>query len=779
MSDRAVRWTLFIVSSLMAVSCGRTELLPRVRRRGELTLHWDDEHGVGRRGRALEAVPGHAEFGDIVAGQWGQRIIRVENTGLGPLVFEQVSGGSASFLANWNPETLAPGTSQSVVITFAPAAVGLENGRFTFTASNVEPGGESLDVLARGRGVLWVDAGVPDIEVTPFPRVDLGTIPLAVRPNAPAELEVRNVGLGTLTLTAPLHVEAIQGSADELCVGTLSRATGACEPVPQFSLSPSDATTVPLWLTALEAGHKVWNVSVLSNDPDEPVKVVEVVADVLPMCELSVTPLALDFGVLGTSPRELMVELRNRSAAPCHVERIGLAAGSDSVFSLVGAPSRITLVPGAAQVLPVRAWSQSASTLLQSVTGAVEIEVINANTPHHEVTLSATLGRSCLTMSPAELDFGTLRAGCASARRNVALINSCSIPITIASLAVDTAPEFQLTARTPIALQPATSTTVELEYRPVDIGADRTALRARVETGADQYDQLTMLRGRGAAAPENTESFRQGVEKTDVLLVIDDSCSMADKQHALAQNLGSFLNELRPRGVDFRIGVMTTTLPFDGGVQLSPFLESTTPDLEETFRQAVRVGIEGDARESCMQPAAEGLMRTPDFLRDGATLSVICVTDAPDQSLFPVEHFWNRFAGVRPSFTYNVVGPFLSNPPTECFYDDRPSPYAGRHEELARRTGGMLGEICSTDWGRMLAQVGGAVAGIRSNFALRSSPDGAVAVSVDGVQVPAIDSRGARVWSYSAATNSVDFTELYTPSFGSVVDVRYDARCLP
>lgn len=152
---------------------------------------------------------------------------------------------------------------------------------------------------------------------------------------------------------------------------------------------------------------------------------------------------------------------------------------------------------------------------------------------------------------------------------------------------------------------------------------------------------------------------------------------------------------------------------------------------------------------------------------------MICVTDAPEQAALPVAHYWGQFPR---ALTYSVVGPFLSRPPEGCVYD---SANDGRHAEAVALGQGFMGEICTNDWGRTLAQLGGATAGLKSSFPLSERNSSPVSVSVDGVDIAPVDSRGAEVWAHDLATNSVRFSEFYKPPFGSEVVLRYDVACVP
>ena len=161
-------------------------------------------------------------------------------------------------------------------------------------------------------------------------------------------------------------------------------------------------------------------------------------------------------------------------------------------------------------------------------------------------------------------------------------------------------------------------------------------------------------------------------QKTDLLFVIDNSGSMTEEQAAIATELPAFLEELRKNdGVaqDFRVGVITTSVYLhalvdnreqfflynDQGGRLQPvpdaqgrltterFLDGGDPELLEKFRRLVRQGIKGSGQESPFEavrlaltpPLSSTDVReggTAGFLRDGARLLVVVVSDEEDCS---------------------------------------------------------------------------------------------------------------------------------------------------
>jgi len=185
-------------------------------------------------------------------------------------------------------------------------------------------------------------------------------------------------------------------------------------------------------------------------------------------------------------------------------------------------------------------------------------------------------------------------------------------------------------------------------------------------------------------------------------------------------------------------------------------------------------------------------------------LAVVCVTDAPDQieeapEGWPLSTYMNRLISVKGSqrasmFTYNVIGPFLPSAPSLCSYDGPNTGCNGDnsqtdcHTQLVTATNGVKEEICNPDWSQSLERVGKNAFGFRTNFFLTTFPDLSVSmdpitVQIDGQNIPQFDSlpdggKGAQIWSYDAATNSVNFAPLYVPEPGQTLTINYTATCI-
>ncbi|MFN0064484.1 MAG: VWA domain-containing protein [Myxococcaceae bacterium] len=158
-------------------------------------------------------------------------------------------------------------------------------------------------------------------------------------------------------------------------------------------------------------------------------------------------------------------------------------------------------------------------------------------------------------------------------------------------------------------------------------------------------------------------------QKTDILFVIDNSGSMEEEQAAVASELSSFVSALRQGSgleQDFQFGVITTSAyrhPIGGGffendyasqagrLQAVPLsgeriLSGSDPDVVTKFSALVQQGTSGSTQETPFEVVRRALtaplIDTPPaqdgnqgFLRDGARLLVVVVSDEDDCSEMP------------------------------------------------------------------------------------------------------------------------------------------------
>lgn len=776
---------------------------------------------------------------------------------------------------------IVPGTAK-VKMSFKPLVLGPRPGTLRANtdlrnqASIVVPlrgvgGGPDIDVrpsptLNFGRIAFFSGANPPSFATRKLTVQNSGTRPTPPDPRANLKLGKPDGAGGFAKPYWEVTAKNANSSLSEICLGTFDSGTNMClddlpatgpgRYDPAIGLEASGAAAlldIPIRITPNGLMNKEWEVKIFSNDPDEPVTTITVTANavMLPPCNFTVSPTGLNFGVVSPpSTKDLGFTITNNGTGTgdiCLVTNVqlqpetGTPAGMPAVFSLpAGDVNEKELMPGESMQVLVRAWPQGQLPANPAVvTGRVQFNVSNPTTPQGQVNLTATIAPSCLAISPTDLDFGTVQKDCNSPSRNFEIYNTCAVNVTINSSAMLAAageppggpncagtspcPEFFAVTTPPNGvLGPgSTSLTFQLKYRPINYGPDTGAFVVRATQGGQQVDYVVTLRGQGDTMGLNTDTFRQDSKpKADILIVVDDSCSMSEEQAYLGSNFNAFIKYAQASQVDFQIGLTTTDFSapsITGRLRASPagvkIFKPTTPNIEQQFAALVNVGINGSAIESCMQPAVAAL--TPPLitdpaanlglLRQDAVLAVVCVTDAPDQAVQAPTFYLNQLVNIkgaqRPGmFTYNVVGPFAPNPPSGCLYDG--SPDDGAHALMVNSTNGVREEICSPDWAKALENIGKNAFGFRTNFYLTARPDltamRGIEVGIDSVPcgtgcpqgqtcsvnsnmciLPPTDLRGAKVWEYDPTNNSINFEPLYVPEPGKTLTVTYQVACIP
>ncbi len=449
----------------------------------------------------------------------------------------------------------------------------------------------------------------------------------------------------------------------------------------------------------------------------------------------------------------------------------------------------------------------------------------------------------CLLVSPNPVDLGNVKKSCSSATRTFTMYNLCPVAVTVKSITLTQAagepaggpncPGTQPCAEYSLVSLPAipvggltmagngSPVSFQVKYTPLNVGTDlgEVTVTANEIAGIQQY--LVHLRATGDLSGEQTDAFAQGaMAKADVLLVVDDSCSMADKQTNLANNFNAFMTYATNAHVDFQIGVTSTTVddatdggssdgglcfppfgcfPFPGGgggngslapngllfrdldAGIGPILTPKTPNAAAVFKTMVNLGTNGSGIEEGL--AAAALALTPPrstssnkgFIRTDANLAVVVVSDATDQSPQPVSYYQDVLGSVKGVNNQPSA-------PSGCTYDDSNADSA-RYQALVASTSGVTAEICSTDWTEPLTRIGNVAFGFRTQFYLNSVPDLSAGHTMTvrrngGLQSLSLSCPGSNtVVCYDAASNSVKFEAASAPAAGDVITVTYSTGC--
>jgi hypothetical protein len=290
---------------------------------------------------------------------------------------------------------------------------------------------------------------------------------------------------------------------------------------------------------------------------------------------------------------------------------------------------------------------------------------------------------------------------------------------------------------------------------------------------------------------------------TDLLLVVDNSYSMAAFQQRLSTGFSALVGELQAAGVDVHLGAVTTSVgpafrselngcsvrdvadsppPFQlvgGG-----FLTFDTPDLPAAFADLVQVGVCGDGAEMGMHTAWKVLTDpasvSSGFLREDATLSIVVISDEDDSSPLPPTWYVDDLRerkGLEDRDAVLLSALNIVDPATCTASQAENASIGARYEIAVNATGGVLGDICVEDYQPTLAAISNLTSQLIDTFELSQMPDTTtLTVEVDGVALPCAE--GA--WTYTRETDDlgeeaplIRFAAEHRPLAGTEIVVRY------
>ncbi|UCE20327.1 MAG: choice-of-anchor D domain-containing protein [Gemmatimonadota bacterium] len=261
------------------------------------------------------------DFGGVDVGDSTTWDFNVQNLGTGDLVVTSILSNKADFIVEPKSFTVPPGAYQVVTVTFLPSIGGLISGQLDISSS--DPDEPTVALSLTGTGLE------PDIDLSATSH-DYNGIPLGQSANW--ILTVFNVGTGELTVNdivssnAAFHVD-----------------------ITSFVVMPSGSRNVTVTLTPPMEGSVSGQLTIYSNDPDEPtVSVMLNGAGLTPDIEIPVT--AHDFG---------NVEVNTSAAWTLLIENVGGAdlvvtdVRSDNPAMTVALSLPLILSPRSSEHVPV------------------------------------------------------------------------------------------------------------------------------------------------------------------------------------------------------------------------------------------------------------------------------------------------------------------------------------------------------------------------------------------------------------------------------------------
>jgi hypothetical protein len=192
--------------------------------------------------------------------------------------------------------------------------------------------------------------------------------------------------------------------------------------------------------------------------------------------------------------------------------------------------------------------------------------------------------------------------------------------------------------------------------------------------------------------------------QVDILIVADNSGSMAAHQNNLARQVEHLWNRAEERRLNFQFAVISTSVGdrgrFYGGV-----VSSRTRDGLKKLRQNIYdLGTGGDSLERFFDSAVEALstanLAGPNkgFLRPNANLEIVFLSDTDDQSRISSSQFEVSLRALKPAGSVFAYGILALPQDRSCLSEGDPSRWMIPNvSDFILRMGGDFRSICSID----------------------------------------------------------------------------------
>jgi hypothetical protein len=740
--------------------------------------------------KLLVVRPEAIDFGEVLLGGHATQPFTLTNTSKASLAVQASAlSGSPDLTAVLDgaalPRTLGPGETVNGTAHYKPRNLAVQQTEVSFQAAEGGPG--ILTMTGAGTG--------PVLQTKPR---SLFVGPAALGTTRSAAVTATNVGYDPQQAT-PLRLTSVSLEKND---GAWSVQGGA-----RTVGAPGASVDIAVSFTPQATGLSQATLVIESNDAlhaHVEVPLAAIGRELLP-CTLSSVPGApVNFGLQKLfTPTVEGFELVNQTADDCIVGDPSIVSGAPA-FRWPGGvvPAGRTLPPGGRMSVRLEFVAEQAQTF----SGAVRFYVSNRSAQTMTVDLVGAGDSSCFFVTPPTVDFGACTLGCGIPNQFAYAVNQCGFPVTVTR--VETVGDFfSSAAAVPIRIASNQNAPIPIAYRPNSAGDDVGAVRVFTDMRSESFQ--AGITG-GVQVPATiVDQWDQSTPKVDMLIVIDNSGSMAEEQKALAQNLDRLWSRIALANADYHIAVTSTGMyPYTAGWTQCPggasggeggrffpvdnsrprLLTPQTPNVKNVLFANTNVGLCG-YDERFLDPVITALTDplisatkapgTPwpndgnaGFLRDDARLALLAVSDADDANDVvnppPVADYVRRLAQVKRGaldlISFAGIVPLHGCASAEGI--------GTRYMEIARQLHGHLEDICDLNsFGPALENSLGDLLLPLTSFPLSAHPrdPAAIVVTVSGAT--------ATQWSYDAGSNRIVFPPAAVPPPGSHITARYEPAC--
>ena len=496
---------------------------------------------------------------------------------------------------------------------------------------------------------------------------------------------------------------------------------------------------------------------------------------------IQVDPESIDFGSLEVG-QQLMAEVTITSVGEADLEVTQLnIEGPEDNFEVFESPE----LP---MVLPPEAMESV--TLIYTSTGAHdklgELHVFNTDPDNGDavVELHGAGLAPAILLEPTVYDFGEFDVSC-EVTTEILIKSVGTYPLTIGDFAWYSSPSpdamsyFTDSLYQGQVMDPGDVASVQVTFVPEDIESYEGLLTVSSDDPDTPTAEANQYGLGKAGAWYNDHFVQEGNNWTDVLWVVDNSCSMGDEQGKLGDDFAYFYSIINNAGVDYKIATVTTDdATFICNGCNHGYIDPLTPDGAAKFADNCAVGTNGSGTErglkfgwDALQNAVNQVPPNDHYLRDDAGLRVVFVSDERDQSTGGYLTYLTQYQGLKLNPDHVVASAICGTngvAAQSCSGQGGSADPGDGYVEMVTNTGGILASICDADWSNALTNLGWLTISLADTFPLTYTPviESTIEVKVNSVQV-------TNGWAFDSTIQSVIFDPDYVPDDGDYVDVSY------
>ncbi len=260
-------------------------------------------------------------------------------------------------------------------------------------------------------------------------------------------------------------------------------------------------------------------------------------------------------------------------------------------------------------------------------------------------------------------------------------------------------------------------------------------------------------------------------KKLDILIVVDNSGSMAEEQVNLASKLAPLLSVVND--TDWRIAVNTTDA---SDPCIKTVINKADANTDQKFFDAVNDGIAGAGNEQGILRAVQGLQAqclNSSWVRDDSHLAVLIVSDEDNCSnggctgseINNASYLTNYLSSQRALGTSAKVYGLVWHPSQDASQCSTGYHQANIYAQAIESSNGTWGSICDSDYSQTLSAISNDLSSsLNTQFALSSTPD------MEQIKVY-VDQSLQNSSTYMVDKNIVKFNQ--PPAPGSAIKIDY------